>query len=75
MAIKEAKILSQLDTSHVPTPEPNTELIALVLVEDIFVLEFLYTGAPFLKPSKKMDLLLLLLKRCTVDQTIFEIFA
>ncbi len=53
MAIKGTNILSQWDTSYVPTPEPTTKLTALVLVEDIFVLEFLYSWAPFWNLARK----------------------
>jgi hypothetical protein len=44
---------SQWDTSYVLTPEPRTELTALVLVEDIFVLELLYSCAPFSNLARK----------------------
>jgi hypothetical protein len=40
-------------TSYVPTVEPTTEPTALVLVEDIFVLKFLYSCAPFWNLARK----------------------
>ncbi len=60
MAIKEANILPQLDTSHVHTFEPTTELTVLVLVEDIYLylnsytrvaLDALFVGYPLCKSS------------------------
>jgi hypothetical protein len=58
---------SQLDTSHVPTLEPTTELTALVLVEVIFVLKFLYSCAPFWNLAKKWTCL------CTFQKGAQEI--
>ncbi len=51
---KSSKGNSEWDTSYVPTPEPSTEeLTALVLVEGIFALEFLYSCAPFWNLARK----------------------
>jgi hypothetical protein len=47
------KIFSKWDTSYVPTTEPTTELTALVLVEAIIVLKFLYSCAPFWNLARK----------------------
>jgi hypothetical protein len=46
------KAISQWDTSYVPTSEPRSEPIALVLKEDIVVHKFMHSCVPSLKLAR-----------------------
>ena len=50
--IKETNILSQWNTSYVPTQEPTTEPTVLALVEDVVVCKFMHSCAPSLNPAR-----------------------
>ena len=50
--IKEANILSQWNTSCVPTPAPNTEPTALTSGGAIVVRQFIHSCAPFLNLTR-----------------------
>ncbi len=50
--IKEANILSQWNTSCVPTPAPSTEPTALTSGGAIVVCQFIHSCAPFLNLTR-----------------------
>jgi hypothetical protein len=50
--IKEANILSQWNTSCVPTPAPTTEPTALTLGGAIVVRQFIHSCTPFLNLTR-----------------------
>jgi hypothetical protein len=69
-------ILSQWNTSYVPTPEPTTEPTVLALEEDVVSGTQVHPlPCTFFEPSKIMDFPVSLSKRCTGEHTVVKKFA